>query len=78
MKVRGVCLVYILYIIDGGHVSLIEYKDKGYFSGKSHSFKATMTPMPGMGGQGKRETVIEARDTRKASLLKVGVEMCML
>ncbi|KAJ7199567.1 hypothetical protein C8J57DRAFT_1544979 [Mycena rebaudengoi] len=35
------------------------YKGKGYFSGKSHSFKATMTPQPGMGGAGTKEIVIE-------------------
>lgn len=28
----------------GGWVGQIEYKGKGYFSGKSHSFKATLTP----------------------------------
>ena len=43
------------YIIGCRHVSLMEYKGKGYSSGKSHSLKATVTPMPGMGGQGKRE-----------------------
>lgn len=31
-------------IIGEGLASLIEYKGKGYFSGKSHSFKATVTP----------------------------------
>lgn len=30
-----------------GWLSTIEYKGKGYFSGKSHSFKAVMTPAPG-------------------------------
>ncbi|KIN96639.1 hypothetical protein M404DRAFT_162675 [Pisolithus tinctorius Marx 270] len=29
-----------------GWLSQIEYKGKGYFSGKSHSFKATVTPPP--------------------------------
>ena len=72
VKVRGVCLVYILYIIDGGLVSLIEYKDKGCFSGKSHCFKATVTPMPGMGGQGKRETVIEGTWHEKSQFVKGG------
>jgi len=28
----------------GGWLGQIEYKGKGYFSGKSHSFKATLTP----------------------------------
>jgi hypothetical protein len=60
------------YIIGGGHVSLIEYKGKGYFSGKSHSFKATVTPMPGMGGQGKRETVIEGTWHEKSQFVKGG------
>jgi hypothetical protein len=30
-----------------GWLSTIEYKGKGYFSGKSHSFKAVMTPSAG-------------------------------
>ncbi|KAJ7279049.1 hypothetical protein C8J57DRAFT_1175901 [Mycena rebaudengoi] len=47
------------YIVGGGYVTLVEYKGKGYFSGKSHSFKATMTPQPGMGGAGTKEIVIE-------------------
>ena len=47
------------HIIGGGHVVTLEYKGKGYFSGKSHSFKATMTPMPGHGGQGRDDVVVE-------------------
>ena len=47
------------YIIGGGNVTTIEYKGKGYFSGKSHTFKATMTPVPGQGGAGPKETVVE-------------------
>ncbi|TEB22466.1 Oxysterol-binding protein [Coprinellus micaceus] len=43
-------LVDSSYIVGGGHSSVIEYKGKGYFSGKSHSFKATVSPLPGMGG----------------------------
>lgn len=43
-------LVDTSYIVGGGHSSTIEYKGKGYFSGKSHSFKATVSPLPGMGG----------------------------
>jgi len=46
------------YIIGGGFMSTIEYKGKGYFSGKSHSFKATLTALPGQ-GQGLGETVVE-------------------
>ncbi|KDQ54554.1 hypothetical protein JAAARDRAFT_398176 [Jaapia argillacea MUCL 33604] len=33
-----------------GWVSTIEYKGKGYFSGKSHSYKATLTPPPSSRG----------------------------
>ena len=47
------------YIIGGGHVVTLEYKGKGYFSGKSHSFKATVAPMPGQGGQGRGDIVVE-------------------
>ena len=47
------------HIIGGGHVVILEYKGKGYFSGKSHSFKATVTPMPGLGGQGREDVVVE-------------------
>ncbi|KAF8626690.1 hypothetical protein AX15_004774 [Amanita polypyramis BW_CC] len=38
------------YIIGGGYISTIEYKGKGYFSGKSHSFKAIVTPFSNNGG----------------------------
>ncbi|KAJ6526590.1 hypothetical protein DFH09DRAFT_1187541 [Mycena vulgaris] len=47
------------YVIGGGFVGVIEYKGKGYFSGKSHTFKATLTPQPGMGGAASREIVVE-------------------
>ncbi|CAA7262602.1 unnamed protein product [Cyclocybe aegerita] len=47
------------YIVGGGHITTIEYKGKGYFSGKSHSFKSTMVPIPGQGGAGPREIVVE-------------------
>ncbi|KAJ7468621.1 hypothetical protein FB451DRAFT_1256795 [Mycena latifolia] len=47
------------YIVGGGFVGVIEYKGKGYFSGKSHSFKATLTPQPGMGGAATKEIVVE-------------------
>ncbi|KAJ6476262.1 hypothetical protein C8R45DRAFT_1009405 [Mycena sanguinolenta] len=47
------------YIVGGGFVGVIEYKGKGYFSGKSHSFKATLTPQPGHGGSATKEIVIE-------------------
>ncbi|KAJ7737917.1 hypothetical protein DFH07DRAFT_966329 [Mycena maculata] len=48
------------YIVGGGFVGVIDYKGKGYFSGKSHSFKATLTPQPGMGGA-KHEIIIEGQ-----------------
>ncbi|KAJ3778862.1 hypothetical protein FB446DRAFT_712369 [Lentinula raphanica] len=38
------------WIICKEYVCAIEYKGKGYFSGKTHSFKATLTPAPGFGG----------------------------
>ncbi|KAJ7682912.1 hypothetical protein B0H17DRAFT_1075390 [Mycena rosella] len=47
------------YVVGGGFVGVIEYKGKGYFSGKSHSFKATLTPQPGMGGAATKEIVVE-------------------
>lgn len=49
------------YIIGGGYVGVIEYKGKGYFSGKSHSFKATLSPQPGMGGSGAGDIVVEGQ-----------------
>ena len=47
------------YIIGGGYISHIEYKGKGYFSGKSHVFKATVTSAPGHGGSLSTEKLIE-------------------
>lgn len=47
------------HIVGGGFVSGIEYKGKGYFSGKSHSFKATVSPAPGAPGAPGREHVVE-------------------
>ncbi|ESK91627.1 oxysterol binding protein [Moniliophthora roreri MCA 2997] len=47
------------YIISNSYVCSIEYKGKGYFSGKSHSFKAIMSPAPGFGGAGAKEHVVE-------------------
>lgn len=46
-------------IIGDGFLATIEYKGKGYFTGKSHTFKATLTPLPGMGGSATKEHVIE-------------------
>ncbi|KAK7019039.1 hypothetical protein R3P38DRAFT_2715091 [Favolaschia claudopus] len=43
------------YIAGGGYVGVIDYKGKGYFSGKSHSFKATLTPQ----GGGGKDIVVE-------------------
>ena len=61
------------YINGGGLGSLIEYKGKSYFFDNSHNFKTTVTPMPGMGSQG-RGTVIDGTCTRRATLLKAEVE----
>jgi hypothetical protein len=48
------------HIIGSGFISVIEYKGKGYFSGRSHSFKAIVSPQPGMSnGKGGGEHVIE-------------------
>jgi len=47
------------YIVGGGFISTIDFKGKGYFSGKSHSFKSTTAPLPGQGGAGPREVVVE-------------------
>jgi hypothetical protein len=62
------------YIIGGGHVVTLEYKGKGYFSGKSHSFKATMTPMPGQGGQGRGDIVVEGTWHETSKFIKVPLE----
>ncbi|KAF5389102.1 hypothetical protein D9757_004918 [Collybiopsis confluens] len=43
-------LADVSWIISKHHVCSIEYKGKGYFSGKSHSFKASLNPAPGTGG----------------------------
>ncbi|KAF9491132.1 oxysterol binding protein [Pleurotus eryngii] len=58
------------YIVGGGFVSTIEYKGKGYFSGKSHSFKATVSPAPGAPG---REHVIEGLWHTTSKFVKGGV-----
>jgi hypothetical protein len=34
------------WISGGGYLCTVDYKGKGYFSGKSHSFKATVSPNP--------------------------------
>ncbi|KAF8637163.1 hypothetical protein AX17_003067 [Amanita inopinata Kibby_2008] len=63
----------ISYIIGGGFISTIEYKGKGYFSGKSHSFKATVAPAPGQGGQGNgQEHVIEGTWHQTSKFTKGG------
>jgi len=38
------------WILSKNYVCSVDYKGKGYFSGKSHSFKATINPAPGTGG----------------------------
>ncbi|KAJ3551917.1 hypothetical protein NP233_g12990 [Leucocoprinus birnbaumii] len=60
------------YIIGGGYLSTIEYKGKGYFSGKSHQFKATVTPLPGMGGSATKEQTIEGLWHEKSKHTKGG------
>ncbi|KAJ8075027.1 Oxysterol-binding protein 4 [Marasmius tenuissimus] len=45
------------YIISRTHVCSIEYKGKGYFGGKSHSFKAIITSAPGQGGASKDHVI---------------------
>jgi hypothetical protein len=47
------------YVIGGGYISTLEYRGKGYFSGKSHSFKSTTVPIPGQGGAGPKEVAVE-------------------
>ncbi|KAF7421069.1 Oxysterol binding protein [Pleurotus ostreatus] len=58
------------YIVGGGFVSTVEYKGKGYFSGKSHSFKATVSPAPGAPG---REHVVEGLWHTTSKFVKGGV-----
>ncbi|KAG6891440.1 hypothetical protein C0992_006699 [Termitomyces sp. T32_za158] len=58
------------YIVGGGHVCTIEYKGRGYFSGKSHSFKAHVVPAPGMGGAGAEEHVVEGTWHEKSRVVK--------
>ncbi|KAM6493148.1 hypothetical protein JOM56_011282 [Amanita muscaria] len=60
------------YIIGGGFISVIEYKGKGYFSGKSHSFKATVSPAPGYGGAGNSEHIIEGTWHQTSKFTKGG------
>ncbi|KAF8642939.1 hypothetical protein AX16_009327 [Volvariella volvacea WC 439] len=68
------------YIIGGGYVSLIEYKGKGYFSGKSHSFKAIVTPEPSAFGPLSKPSslgsdhVIEGTWHQTSKFLKTGQE----
>lgn len=45
------------YVSGGGFVSTVDYKGKGYFSGKSHSFKATVAPVMGTGVGEARYTI---------------------
>lgn len=60
------------HIVGGGYTCAIEYKGKGYFSGKSHTFKATLTPLPGMGGAGPREIVVEGTWHENSKFVKGG------
>ena len=58
------------YIVGGGHITTIEFKGKGYFSGKSHTFKSTTVPLPGQGGAGPREIVVEGTWHENSKYLK--------
>lgn len=58
------------YIVGGGFLSTIEYKGKGYFTGKSHTFKATLSPLPGMGGSHLNEHIIEGLWHEKSKFTK--------
>ncbi|KAG5645636.1 hypothetical protein DXG03_005627 [Asterophora parasitica] len=60
------------HIIGGGFVTSIEYKGKGYFSGKSHTFKASVTPAPGLGGHGAGEHVVEGTWHEQSTFTKGG------
>ncbi|KAF8154016.1 hypothetical protein B0H34DRAFT_720051 [Crassisporium funariophilum] len=62
------------HIIGGGSIVSIEYKGKGYFSGKSHSFKATCLPIPGHGGQAgtPSEVVVEGTWHESSKFTKGG------
>lgn len=51
---------------------MIEYKGKGYFSGKSHSFKATVSPAPGSGGNPNLEHIIEGTWHQTSKFTKGG------
>jgi len=60
------------YIVGGGHITTIEFKGKGYFSGKSHTFKSTTVPLPGQGGAGPREVVVEGTWHENSKYVKGG------
>jgi hypothetical protein len=55
------------HIVGGGFVSTIEYKGKGYFSGKSHTFKAVVTPQ---NGTAAKEHIIEGLWHEKSKFTK--------
>jgi len=59
------------YIIGGGFISAIEYKGKGYFSGKPHSYKAIVTAAPGHGGS-NTEHIIEGTWHQNSKFTKGG------
>lgn len=60
------------YIVGGGYNTVVEFKGKGYFSGKSHSFKSVSTPIPGQGGAGPKEIVIEGTWHESSKFTKGG------
>ncbi|KXN87506.1 Protein KES1 [Leucoagaricus sp. SymC.cos] len=59
-----------LYIVGGGFLSTIEYKGKGYFAGKSHQIKATVIPLPGMGGSAPKKQVVKGLWHEKSKFTK--------
>jgi hypothetical protein len=60
------------YIIGEGYMTTLEYKGKGYFSGKTHTFRSTTVPIPGQGGAGPREVVIDGTWHESSNYTKGG------
>lgn len=61
------------HIIGDGYVTTVEYKGKGYFSGKSHTFRSTTVAIPGQGGAGPKEVVIEGTWHESSNYTKGGL-----
>ncbi|TFK69778.1 Oxysterol-binding protein [Pluteus cervinus] len=68
------------YVVGGGYISSIEYKGRGYFSGKSHTFKAITTPdSSAFASSSKpiptgREHITEGTWHEESKFTKTGVE----